>query len=88
MEITILGEPRFISPVRRTVSDTLRIPELIFIDPDKPAFATRITNAFRFGWNWIGELSVAMVSIWPLLLAVLGIILFYKRANKSKPKQA
>lgn len=58
------------------------------IDPDKPAFATRITNAFRFGWNWIGELSVAMVSIWPLLLAVLGIILFYKRANKSKPKQA
>jgi len=58
------------------------------IDPDKPAFLTRITNAFRFGWNWIGELSVAIVSIWPLLLAVLGIILFYKRANKSKPKQA
>jgi len=58
------------------------------IDSDKPAFSTRITNAFRFGWNWIGELSIGIVSIWPLLLAVFAIIIFYKRANRSKPKQA
>ena len=58
------------------------------IDSDKPTFSTRITNAFRFGWNWIGELSIGIVSIWPLLLAVVGIIIFYKRANRSKPKQA
>jgi len=58
------------------------------IDSDKPTFLTRITNAFRFGWNWIGELSIAIVSIWPLLLAVFGIIIFYKRTNRSKPKQA
>ena len=58
------------------------------IDSDKPTFSTRITNAFRFVWNWIGELSIGVVSIWPLLLAVFGIILFYKRSNRSKPKQA
>ena len=58
------------------------------IDNDKPTFSTRITNAFRFGWNWIGELSIGIVSIWPLLLAVFGIIIFYKRSNKPKPKQA
>jgi hypothetical protein len=58
------------------------------IDKDKPTFSTRITNAFRFGWNWIGELSIGIVSIWPLLLAVFGIIIFYKRANRPKPKQA
>jgi len=58
------------------------------IDSDKPTFSTRITNAFRFGWNWIGELSIGIVSIWPLLLAVVGIFIFYKRANRSKPKQA
>ena len=58
------------------------------IDSDKPTFSTRITNAFRFGWNWIGELSIGIVSIWPLLLAVFGIFIFYKRANRSKPKQA
>jgi hypothetical protein len=58
------------------------------IDSDKPTFSTRITDAFRFGWNWIGELSIGIVSIWPLLLAVFGIIIFYKRANRPKPKQA
>ena len=58
------------------------------INPDKPSFATRITNAFQFGWDWIGELSIGIVSLWPLLLVVFGIIIFYKRANRSKPKQA
>jgi 6-phosphofructokinase 1 len=36
MDITILGEPRFASPVKRTVSDKIRIPEIIRIDPDRP----------------------------------------------------
>ncbi|HEY5966357.1 MAG TPA: DUF4349 domain-containing protein [Chitinophagaceae bacterium] len=58
------------------------------IDSDKPTFSTRITDAFRFGWNWIGELSIGIVSIWPLLLAVAGIIILYKRSNRVKPKQA
>jgi len=58
------------------------------IDSDKPTFSTRITNAFRFGWNWVGELSIGVISIWPLLLAVVGIIILYKRSNKPKPKQA
>jgi len=58
------------------------------IDSNKPTFSTRITDAFRFGWNWIGELSIGIVSIWPLLLAVAGIIILYKRSNRPKPKQA
>ena len=58
------------------------------IDNDKPSFSTRISSAFRFGWNWVGELSVAIISIWPLLLAVFAIIIFYRRSNRIKPKQA
>ena len=58
------------------------------INSDKPTFSSRITDAFRFGWNWIGELSIGIVSIWPLLLAVAGIIILYKRSNRVKPKQA
>jgi len=58
------------------------------VDPDKPSFATRITNAFQFGWNWIGELSIGLVSLWPLLLVVFGIIIFYKRSRKPKAKHA
>jgi 6-phosphofructokinase 1 len=36
MNITVLGEPRFPSPVRRTVSDALRLPEQIVRDPQAP----------------------------------------------------
>ncbi len=37
MYITTLGESRFPTPVRRTVSNKIRIPEVISIDPDNPA---------------------------------------------------
>ncbi len=37
MNITTLGEPRFASSIKRTVSDKIRIPEIIKIDPGKPA---------------------------------------------------
>lgn len=36
MNITLLGEPRFASPIPRTVSDTLRLPEHILLDPPAP----------------------------------------------------
>ena len=36
MNITVLGEPRFPSPIRRTVSDGLRVPEQIVRDPQAP----------------------------------------------------
>jgi len=58
------------------------------VNPDKPSFATRITNAFQFGWNWVGELSIGLVSLWPLLLLIFGIIIFYKRSRRPKTKQA
>jgi len=37
MDITLLGKPRFPSPIRRTVSDELRVPEVIVRDPKSPA---------------------------------------------------
>ena len=37
MTITVLGEPRFTSPIRRAISDDLRVPEVIVRDPKSPA---------------------------------------------------
>ncbi len=37
MNITSLGEPRFTSPIRRTVNENLRVPEHIVLDPHAPA---------------------------------------------------
>jgi 6-phosphofructokinase 1 len=36
MNLTLLGEPRFASPIRRTVRDALRLPEQILLDPQVP----------------------------------------------------
>ena len=42
MAIPVLGEPRFRSPVRRTVPDDLLIPEQIVRDPRQPALSTQV----------------------------------------------
>jgi len=39
MNVTVLGEARFPSPIRRTVSDALRVPEHIVRDPQAPPAA-------------------------------------------------
>ena len=36
MNVTLLGEPRFTSPMRRPVRDDLRVPEVIVRDPKSP----------------------------------------------------
>ena len=36
MNVSVLGEPRFVSPLRRTVDDRARIPEQILRVPDAP----------------------------------------------------
>lgn len=58
------------------------------IDADTPSFAMRFTNAFQFGWNWLGELTIGIVSVWPLLLLAFIVFIFYKRSGRPKPKQA
>lgn len=58
------------------------------IDNDKPSFASRVGNAFSSGWEWIGELSVALVSIWPLLFLFLALFVFYKKSKRARIKQA
>ena len=39
MNVNVLGEPRFPSPLRRAVSDDLRVPEQIVHDPKSPALS-------------------------------------------------
>src|SRR4030095_681876 len=46
------------------------------VDSNNPSFGERIGNAFRSGWEWIGELSIGIVSIWPLLLLVFSLFIF------------
>jgi len=57
-------------------------------DTDQPSFGTKLSNAFRTGWSWVGELFVGIVSIWPLLLMIFIAFIIYRRTRIPKAKQA
>jgi hypothetical protein len=49
-----------------------------------PSFLTRVSDAFKTGASWIGELFVGLVSIWPLLLVTFGIYFGWKKLRLRK----
>ena len=55
-----------------------------------PNFLRRISNAFQGGINLMGNLFIAMVTLWPVLL-LIGLAFFfyrtYKRRKNARPPQ-
>lgn len=49
-----------------------------------PSFLTRLGNAFKTGANWIAELFVGLVSVWPLLLIIFIIYFGWRRLKTQK----
>lgn len=54
---------------------------------DKPSFGTKVADAFKTGWGWIVDLFVGLVSIWPLLVVVFGLVIIYRRSGIGKSKR-
>jgi len=50
-----------------------------------PSFFTRITAAFKTGAGWIADLFVGLISIWPLLLVIIGIYFGWSRVRPKLP---
>lgn len=55
------------------------------VEPDKPGFGQRVLNALRNGMDWVGEMLVVILTLWPLWL-VLGGAWWGFRKWKAKPK--
>ena len=55
-------------------------------DNDKPAFGTKLSHAFRQGWDWFGELFIGIISIWPLVILLFIIFIIYKRSKSVKKR--
>jgi hypothetical protein len=53
-------------------------------DKDNPGFGTELARSFRVGGEWIKDLFIGVVSVWPLLLLVAFIIVLYKRSKVRK----
>jgi hypothetical protein len=55
-------------------------------DQIKPSFGQRVLHALQGGLEWLGELLVMLLSLWPLWLLLAGIWWAYKKLKISKTK--
>jgi hypothetical protein len=53
--------------------------------PEKPGFGLRVLNALGNGLNWVGEMLVVLLTLWPLWLCAGGVWWGIKK-YKTKPK--
>jgi uncharacterized protein DUF4349 len=53
-------------------------------DPEKISFGTKLWEAFKNGWEWIGDIFIGLISIWPLYLAGFLCWVAYKRLKPAK----
>jgi len=53
-------------------------------DTAEPSYGTKVWLSFKNGWNWIGEVVVGMISIWPLFLLAFTCWFAYKKWLLSK----
>lgn len=52
---------------------------------DRPGFGKRVLNALSNGMDWIGEMLIVVLTLWPLWLLLGGIWWMFRRW-KTKPK--
>lgn len=50
---------------------------------DTPSFFTRISQAFKTGTSWITDLFVWLISVWPMLLIIIGLYFGWKKIKHS-----
>jgi hypothetical protein len=58
------------------------------VSEKKEGFLDKVKLAFSNGWYWIGEVMVGLISIWPLLLAIILGIWFFRKKQMPKIKNS
>jgi len=53
-------------------------------DVSEPTFGTKIWQSFKNGWNWVGDVFIGLMSIWPLYVIGFGCWLAYKKWRSSR----
>lgn len=79
--LSFLSHNSVLSTIRITFYQVLDVRA---IEKDNPSFGSKLNNAFRNGLEWIGEIFVGLVTIWPLCITILfGLLLFVRFRNKK-----
>lgn len=53
---------------------------------DSASFFNKIVNAFKNGLQWVSELTIAITSIWPFMVIIIGVYVWFKKVRKPKAK--
>lgn len=53
-------------------------------DRSEPAFGNKVWQSFKNGWDWIGDVFIGLISIWPLFVMGFGCWLAYKKWRSSR----
>lgn len=53
---------------------------------EEPSFLRKLKEAFKDGWNWMSSAIVGMVGLWPLLLAVLTAVIWWRKRPRNYAK--
>ncbi len=83
--IQYLGHSSVFSTINLTYYQILNLSAK---NTDSPSLGTKLSGAFKTGWTWVGDLFVALVSIWPLFLLAFTAFGIYKRTKMQKPKHS
>lgn len=51
---------------------------------DTPSFFTRMSQAFKTGASWIADLFVWLISVWPMLIIIIGLYFGWKKIKHSE----
>ncbi|WP_127125008.1 DUF4349 domain-containing protein [Pseudoflavitalea rhizosphaerae] len=63
-------------------------PDLVNNNNHEPSFGTRVLDAFGAGFKWLGDVMVALITLWPMLLGVGLVVYAVKKTvkrNRAKP---
>jgi len=55
---------------------------------EEPSFLRKLNGAFRDGWNWLSSALVGLVGLWPLLLVLGAIVIWWRRRPRNYVKSA
>jgi len=53
---------------------------------EEPSFLRKLNEAFKEGWHWLSSALVGLVGLWPLLLAVLAVVIWWKKRPRNYAK--
>lgn len=69
-----------------TISLTYYQPLEGFGNDNNPTFLNRLSDAFKTGGTWFGNIVIGLISIWPVLLLLTVVYLVFKKLFTSKPR--